>query len=165
MRSSKYYSGIQENTIAKSLDWSVVTGSGARSTFPGDVESDMWLGECKTHTSPNHNITFNYTVWNKIDKEATSKFKYPVLFVDDGSQSLNKTWCMIPANVRGISMDIYPYPYKFRNNISFNSDKLSSYMQSLSICDNVAFMTKFHEYNVFILRFDSFISLFGSNLC
>ena len=31
--------------IADHLGWSVVTGSGSRSTHPGDVESDEWLEE------------------------------------------------------------------------------------------------------------------------
>lgn len=96
MESTKYYSSKQEHMIARYLGWDVVFGSGARDCHPGDITSDNWLGECKTHTSPGKRITFNRFVWNKIIDEAQSKFKFPVLFVDDGSQSIEKTWCLFP---------------------------------------------------------------------
>ena len=95
----KEYSSKQEKMIAEYLDWNVVTGSGSRTTFIGDVVSDEWLGECKTHTTPGHSILFNSNVWDKISKEASSRFKYPVLFCDDGSQKVKNTFCMFPATV------------------------------------------------------------------
>ena len=96
MESTKYYSSKQENSIAHYLGWEVVSGSGARDCHPGDIVSDSWLGECKTHTSPGKKISFIKSVWHKICEEAQSKFKFPVLFVDDGSQAINKTWCLFP---------------------------------------------------------------------
>lgn len=93
--STKFYSMKQESAIASALGWSRVTGSGARINYPGDVCSDEWMGECKTHTTPGHPVIFNFAVWDKIEKEAMSQFKQPILFVDDGSQDLAKTWCMI----------------------------------------------------------------------
>ena len=94
---TKDYSSKQEHRIADFLGWQCVVASGARSCHPGDIRSDSWLGECKTHVKPDHRIQFIYTEWRKICDEAMSKFRFPVLFVDDGSQKLDSTWCMIPA--------------------------------------------------------------------
>lgn len=92
---TKYYSSKQEHMIADYLGWSVVSGSGSRSFNPGDVRSDEFLGECKTHSSPVDKITIRVGVWNKIKKEAVSVFKRPVLFVDNGTQSVQHTWCIV----------------------------------------------------------------------
>ena len=54
----------QEKLISKYLGWSQVTGSGARPMHPGDIVSDGWLGECKTHVTPGHRIGFNFSVWD-----------------------------------------------------------------------------------------------------
>lgn len=94
---TKYFSSKQEHTIADYLGWSVVVGSGARDFHPGDIISEDFLGECKTHTAPKNKITITKSVWCKIQMEAESKFKRPVLFVDDGTQSIKNTWCVIPA--------------------------------------------------------------------
>lgn len=92
---TKYYSEKQETMIAESLGWQVVSGSGSRACHPGDIVSDEWLGECKTHTLPTDRIVFKLHDWKKICDEAAQVFKYPVLFTDDGSQKLQTTWCMI----------------------------------------------------------------------
>lgn len=96
----KFYSDKQEKMIAgymsSSLDvWKQVTGSGSRPNHPGDVVSSQWLGECKTHITSGNKIIFIFDVWNKISNEASSCFKHPVLFTDDGSQDLNRTYSMI----------------------------------------------------------------------
>lgn len=96
--STKDFSSKQEKKLANCLGWSVVSGSGAAACHPGDIESDSWLGECKTHVTPGHSISFSKSVWEKIKNEAFSKCKAPVLFVDDGSQEPCNTWCMMPAN-------------------------------------------------------------------
>ena len=88
MKGKKYYSNKQETTVASYLGWSVVTGSGSRSTLPGDIQSDEWLGECKTHETTGHKIIFYHSVWTKLQDEAISKYKFPALFVDDGSQKV-----------------------------------------------------------------------------
>ena len=93
-KSKKFYSSLQESAIAKYLNWTQTSGSGARPLYPGDIFSRNWLGECKTHESPGHSIVFVFDVWDKIEKEASSQFKNPALFVDDGSQSIEKTWVM-----------------------------------------------------------------------
>ena len=40
----------QEHMVADFMGWSVVTGSGSRPFTPGDISSDHFLVECKTHT-------------------------------------------------------------------------------------------------------------------
>lgn len=93
---TKYYSSIQEKMIASYLGWSVVVASGARRFHPGDIQSDSFLGECKTHTSPQKRISIYKSVWNKISTEAMSTFRKPVLFVDNGTQKIENTWCVLP---------------------------------------------------------------------
>ena len=89
---NKEASTKQESMIAKSLAWKTVTGSGSTPFRKGDVVSDKWLGECKTHTSSGHKIVFDLDVWSKIKDEAQVHNRFPVLFVDDGSQKLSETW-------------------------------------------------------------------------
>ena len=92
---TKYYSELQENRISGYLGWHTVVGSGATPTKPGDIYSEQWLGECKTHTKKSDKVVFKLEHWLKIKKEAQSKFKYPVLFVDNGTQDIHYTWCLI----------------------------------------------------------------------
>lgn len=93
--SKKYYSNLQESSIATYLNWVQISGSGSRPLHPGDIADKKWLGECKTHTTPGHRIVFSFDVWDKLEREAISQFKRPALFVDDGSQKLSKTWVMV----------------------------------------------------------------------
>lgn len=96
---TKDFSNKQEHMIANYLGWDVVSGSGARDFNPGDVRSADWLGECKTHTKISDKLTIYDTHWTKIQKEARSVFKYPVLFVDNGSQDIDKTWAICDLTV------------------------------------------------------------------
>lgn len=91
---TKYYSDRQEKLVADYLNMDKVPGSGAFSGSPGDVSGNQWLIECKTHTTSPFPIKFSKKVWNKISKEAISKFKFPALITDDGSQSLSNTYVM-----------------------------------------------------------------------
>ena len=103
--SLKYYSNLQESKIASALGWKQVSGSGSRPFAPGDIKSNNWLGECKTHMKPDQPILFYFDVWDKIVDEASSQFRNPVLFVDDGSQKLSNTYCLIDISNYGISVD------------------------------------------------------------
>ena len=96
---TKYYSELQENRIADYLKWHTVVGSGATATKPGDIFSDQWLGECKTHTKKSDKIVFKLSHWRKIKKEAQSKFKYPILFTDNGTQNIHDTWCLFDCKL------------------------------------------------------------------
>ena len=93
---TKQFSNKQESMIADYLGWKQVGGSGARPFAPGDVNAYQWLGECKTHIEERANIIFMKSHWFKICDEARSKGRYPVLFVDNGTQTSNNTWVMIP---------------------------------------------------------------------
>jgi len=116
----KHHSKLQETLIADFLGWTVISGSGCRPLYPGDVKSDSWLGECKTHIEPNHKICFYFNVWDKIDQEAISQFKEPVLFVDDGSKKLQNTYVMFKSPVL-IESDISNIPdYSSKSSISFS---------------------------------------------
>lgn len=92
--STKDFSSKQENQISKLLGWSTVSASGARNFHPGDIRSDRWLGECKTHMKCSDKILFKFSEYDKICKESTEEFRFPALFVDDGSQLIKHTWVM-----------------------------------------------------------------------
>lgn len=145
---TKDYSNKQESIISDFLDWQVVPGSGATACIPGDIRSDTWLGECKTHTSPGKKIQFYTDVWNKISDEATSKYKYPAYFVDDGSQSLSKTWVLFDfKSVSALSPVIAEYPFTVRKNISFNHCDIAPYQRQAvgSNSVGVVFLVKLHN--------------------
>ena len=101
---NKVFSSKQEHLIPDYLSWKVVSGSGARHTLPGDVCSDEWLGECKTHTTPCHTIIFQLSHWKKIEAEATAKFLQPALFVDSGRQTVEDTWVLFKNTFDAITV-------------------------------------------------------------
>lgn len=127
--SKKECSKKQENTIAEFLGWDVVSGSGSRPNMPGDVTGESWLGECKTHVEPGHRIVFNFSTWNKIEDEASSRFKFAAYFVDDGSQTISKTWVMFTSAFLD-NCKIANYPYPLRKTLSFSSDTMFADMES-----------------------------------
>jgi hypothetical protein len=92
---TKVYSNRHEKMVQDLLGWKTVSASGARPFHPGDVKSDEWLGECKTHTTVIDKITIDKDVWRKISNEAMSCLKKPVLFVDNGTQSKQGTWAVV----------------------------------------------------------------------
>lgn len=126
---NKEASNKQEHLIAKYLGWNVVSGSGARACHPGDIQSSQWLGECKTHTEPGHSLLFSTSVWSKLQDEAASRFKYPVLFVDDGSQKLENTWCLLSSKSVDwdavMDVDWQIYDKSFKKNITISIKDLS----------------------------------------
>lgn len=96
---NKIFSAKQENMVAKYMGWKVVTGSGSRPFAPGDVSSYNFLVECKTHNVEQENIVFYKKHWIKISEEAQAKHKYPVLVVDNGTQTSDNTWVMLPKRM------------------------------------------------------------------
>ncbi len=161
-QSTKFYSSKQEKLISKYLGWSVVTGSGARNHHPGDIESDEWLGECKTHATSGHKIIFNKSVWIKIVDEAVSKYKFPALFVDDGSQTIDQTWVMftiLPACHVVFNDFIFPV----KTNVSFDSLKLAEHRKSITSMEPVIYRLKWESYNnklVYISSLEDFFWMF-----
>lgn len=159
---TKDYSNRQENMIARFLGWSVVTGSGAAACHPGDIISDEWLGECKTHVEPGHKIYFSKAVWSKIKDEAAVKRRFPVLFTDDGSQKIDNTWCLL--NCDQVDLDVYdlcPITKGINVNISFDHIKmLEIYKQHkrgkgkpIALCAN------WHNESVAIVPLDTFYDM------
>ena len=96
---NKEASTIQERMVAKYMGWNVVTGSGSRPFRPGDIKSDNFLLECKTHTKEQANIVFYEEHWNKIVIEARAVNKYPALVVDNGTQKAECTWVAVPRRI------------------------------------------------------------------
>ena len=130
---TKDFSTKQERSISKFLSWRTVVGSGARDFHPGDIISDDWLGECKTHTTIVPRIVFYRNFWDKIVDEANSINRYPALFVDNGSQKINDTWVMFnPAIIRPDDSQIVPNIVNSKDiNISFNNDNMKVQYQKL----------------------------------
>ena len=122
---NKTFSSKQEKLIADALGGYVIGGSGAAPAVPGDVKTYEWLVECKTHTEPDHPIFFDIDVWNKICNEAMATGRKPVLVVDDGSQTEDKTWCLCrPDNINLANVLVGEYPGSIRKNISIKHSKL-----------------------------------------
>ena len=163
VRNKKEASRIQETRIADALGWSVVSGSGSRHLNPGDVISENWMGECKTHVNHGHRIKFDLDVWIKIQQEAKSRFKYPVLFSDDGTQNLSHTWAMFPSHspvdVRIIDPE---YPFKFNKHISFEHIVLKNRIINQSGDGRpILYTVTFGSSDVYIAEFRYFQQLFG----
>lgn len=91
---TKHYSSKQEQMIADYLGWTVVSASGARPFNPGDIQSMMWLGECKTHVTVKDKVSIKKSVWEKITNEAQSVLRKPALFIDNGSQKVEDTYVL-----------------------------------------------------------------------
>ena len=152
---TKDYSSKQEKLIADYLDWERVVASGARACHPGDIRSDLWLGECKTHVTSGNRLKFVFREWQKIQEEAISKFRFPVLFVDEGSQTVENTWCMLDAKTAPVPK----LPEK-----SHVISKASLFLSSDLIleCDNSEIhmlMFEFNGRNVLVLRLSTFKSI------
>jgi len=131
---TKDFSSVQESMIAEYLGWSVVAGSGAAACFPGDVISDDWLGECKTHVERGAKIFFSKSVWNKIKDEASVKRRYPVLFTDDGSQKADRTWCLFGVNRLDLeSFHLFPILPGVKVNISISHQVLNDLYKENSV--------------------------------
>lgn len=160
--SKKEASMKQEKLISSMLGWDVVKGSGARHLHPGDVYSNEWLGECKTHVQPGKMITFSYSVWNKIVDEATSLRRYPVLFVDDGSQTISKTWCMcniLPPE----SCEVVSYPLRLhKSSISFNHDSMLKLknLTERQISKPIIYNVNMGGSSAYLMNFQDFLSFY-----
>ena len=121
----KEISEAQEALICNYLNWKRVKGSGSRHTFPGDVESYMWLGECKTHIHSVGKLIFEKHVWNKIQQEALSKFKYPVLFVDEGGCiTIDSVWCMLPRTIEFLNVPVIKLDKIYNQSVRITTSEL-----------------------------------------
>lgn len=152
--SNKTYSDKQEKMIADYLDWKQVSGSGARPHAAGDIEGDTWLGECKTHTSSGNKILFDIKVWNKIVDEASSKFKSPAYFVDDGSQKISRTWVMFMSTQLSSLYTVVDYPYKINNTTTFQHSEMK-----VKTPDMTVYKLHFGNYDVMISSIETFYNI------
>ena len=157
---TKVYSSKQEHLVADVLGWEVVAGSGAAACFPGDIKSDEWLGECKTHTSPNHRILFKKDVWNKICSESTFARRNPVLVVDDGSQRKDRTWCLFLRNcLRTPEVTFVDISKYCRVNISFSHECMEKSSKGCKIAypgKLVMFETSWNGQDVLVCKLEDF---------
>lgn len=141
--------------IADYLGWECVVASGARACHPGDITCDNWLGECKTHITSGNRIKFMYKEWCKICEEATSKFKFPVLFVDDGSQKEFNTWCMVDAKTAPFET----VPDKFRTVSRSSLFLTDSLKESCDATPTRILRFNFNGNDVYVLRLSTFREL------
>ncbi len=154
---TKYYSVKQERMIADYLGWNTTPASGAKACKPGDIVSDEWIAECKTHVEETGKIIFYHKVWDKLKTEAMSIMKRPVLFVDNGTQKIKNTWCLISsnyvnpefANVKSMNHITIGKPDMI--NISFNHCLLDD---SMNLHD-IAFY-KWGKETVAVMKLDTF---------
>lgn len=122
---TKYYSNKQETVVANYLGWKRVAASGARPFNKGDVVSERWLCECKTHTAKVDDYKILFSVWRKVEQEATSCMKRPVLIIDDGTQNISNQ-CAV------ISMTFYDVPYKLLSYDMIRGNDLSIHQNAKS---------------------------------
>lgn len=149
--STKTFSIAQEKMVAKELGGYPIGGSGAMPGAPGDVKTYDWLAECKTHTTPEHNILFDLGVWSKIKNEAMAMHKKPVLIVDDGSQKASMTWCLCrAANINLSHSLVLDFPATVRKNITCSHSKLDEKLKS-SI---KKYIGEFYENGVYEIKWD-----------
>lgn len=76
MKPTKYYSNIQEKSVAKSLGGTQVRGSGASSFSKGDVRLDKILIECKTSETLKTSYSVKKRILEKAKEEARAMHKY-----------------------------------------------------------------------------------------
>lgn len=167
---TKTFSSKQEKMIASELGGYQIGGSGARPCAPGDVKTYDWLVECKTHTKPDRPIFFGADVWKKIEDEAMATQRKPVLIVDDGSQSISRTWCLCRSiNLNLSDILVTDLPVSIRKNISCRHEKLAEALKAVSkgvVFDNnsfyqgVGFEADWNNEIVVILPFKTFKELF-----
>lgn len=85
MRSTRFYSKRQEQAVAKAVGGKRVANSGATPFSKGDVNTDLFLIECKTCTEPRKSFTLQQEWFDKNTEEAFAMHKqYSALVFDFG---------------------------------------------------------------------------------
>lgn len=150
---TKLYSSMHESAIAKYLNWSVVSGSGARPCCVADIESEEFLGECKTHIKPQKVYTFVNKVWTKLLNESMFAHRYPALFIDDGHQTFETTLVAIPQYaVPAENLDSYSVI-----SVVPNSSSVTISIESVEGNDsNVIYSSKLANSKVYIMPCKTF---------
>ena len=82
---TRYYSNRQEKLVAKRLGGRQVANSGAPKFVAGDITTDNFLLECKTHTEFKKSFTLQYEWFDKNKEEAFAMHKdYSAIVIDFG---------------------------------------------------------------------------------
>ena len=164
---TKKFSNKQEQLVANLLGWGVVPASGARDFNPGDIRSNQWLGECKTHVSAGTSVKFFLDVWKKISEEAKQTFKFPVYISDDGSQRIKRTWCLFDPSKVTSSDARYSLATEIvgRKSISFDHDDMITKYRSnvLEFGENFCFRVSLGSASLSLTTLETFARLFGVN--
>ena len=141
-----------------------MSGSGARYCSPGDVRSEQFLGECKTHVSRTPKIEFRLDYWKKICDEATSHGKIPIMFADDGSQSVDNTYCIVPeAPIDTSEFEVIEFPVGVKSNILVDTStaRTIKYNQSSVKCFRVKWEAA--KQSILLFSLDAFSQVYGDN--
>lgn len=160
--STRYYSNIQEKNVANFLSGKVVAGSGSDKFAPGDVKTDKYLIECKTHVKETNIIEFQSSHWDQIVSEAARCGRFPVLCVDNGTQKIETTFILTNEHSINIDdVDLYKLPIIPDNkNIRFSCYvilNLFTKLNDISESTIPGFAFKWNEkYNVVIMRIRDF---------
>ena len=83
MRPPRFYSKKQENKVAKAVNGKRTANSGATAFSKGDVRTDDWLLECKTHTDFKNSFTIKHEWIDKNREEAFQMGKHHSALVID----------------------------------------------------------------------------------
>lgn len=85
MRPTRFYSTNQEKRVAKSVKGKRTANSGATAFSKGDVVTDNFLLECKTHTEFRKSFTIQHEWFEKNKEEAFAMHKdYSAIVIDFG---------------------------------------------------------------------------------
>lgn len=82
-RPTRFYSSRQEKRVAKAVNGKQVANSGAPIFVAGDVRTDDWLLECKTHTEERQQFTIKKEWIEKNREEAFQMGKHHSAVVID----------------------------------------------------------------------------------
>ena len=134
-KATKFYSDKQETVVANYLGWKRVAASGARPFNKGDVVSERWLCECKTHTAVSSNYKVLFSVWRKLVSEATSCMRRPVLIVDNGTQKVGDQCVVIPMTFYSIENELRLYDMIPNNKVHIRQSAKSFSFSTAVISD------------------------------
>ena len=156
--STKDFSNAQEWMVSNYLGWNRVSGSGGATCTAGDVISDKFLGECKTHETEGSKVVFRQDVWSKIQNESMVFGRIPVLIVDDGTQEWRRTYCLInpPADSSILPKDefhVMKFDVNFKKHLSFDPDKLYNKFKKK---DNAIYVVPWFDGNVWLMKLQTF---------
>ena len=98
-QATRYFSSKQEKKVAKTIGGNIVPNSGAIRFGAGDVQTDDWLIECKTKTTPSKSMTIQKEWLEKNEEEAFSLNKpYSALCFNFGDLHNAKNYYILSEN-------------------------------------------------------------------